>query len=339
MSASEPVRIGVIGAGAMPQLVHLPLLSERSDVKLVALADADPVKLKALGERFEIPHLGSDTELIEHDDIDALLIHTPNHLREELAVRALKGGKHVFAENPVAMSSEGAARVMAVAEAEGLSAQVGLAHRFRPDVSALRAFVHGGQAGRIYAARAAWMIRALRKARNSWRSSGEDLFSGALADLGVRALDLLMWILDEPEVRSVYALRSTREEAAEDAASLLIETADGAALSLEVSWSLFASEDRHYARVLGTEGSGQIEPLELFHRVGGRPIDVTPDQTLGVRVGNRFLNAQRREHDYFLRAVRGHGERIDHPEQVTVLRILEAAYTSAREGRSVALEG
>mgnify|MGYP001078009793 CR=1 FL=1 len=335
MSSGDPIRIGVAGGGAMAQLVHLPLLSDRSDVEIHALSDPDEVKLRALGERFSIPNLVDDETLLGDDSIDVVLIHTPNHLHADLTRRALQEDKHVLTESPLGMSSKEAGELVDLADERNVNLGVGFGHRFRPDVSALRAFVHEGRAGRIHAARVAWMNRSTLRRRNFWRSSGETLAAGALADLGLRALDLMMWVLDGPEVSSVYAVRSSEGEEPEDAATVVMKTPGGAALSLEVSWSLYASEDRHYARVMGTEGSGQIEPLELFHCVGGRPMDVTPDQSYGKRKGNRFLNAQRREHDHFLRAVRGYGPRVRHPEQVRHLAILEAAYTSAAEHRSV----
>jgi len=335
MTSGELVRLGVVGGGAMAQLVHLPLLTDRADVEVRAFADPDEVKRRALGERFRIPHLVSDEELFGDDQIDAVLIHTPNHLHADLTRRALEAGKHVLTESPLGMSSAEARDLIALADERDLHLCVGFGHRFRPDVSALRAFVHEGKAGEVYAARVAWMNRSTLRRRNFWRSSGDSIAAGALADLGLRALDLLMWVLGEPEISSVYAIRSSEGDTPEDAATVVMKTPGGAAFSLEVSWSLFASEDRHYARVMGTQGSGQIEPLELFHCVGGRPMDVTPDQSYGKRKGNRFLNAQRREHDHFLRAVRGFGARIRHPEQVRNLEILEAAYLSAAENRSV----
>ncbi|MDT8369987.1 MAG: Gfo/Idh/MocA family oxidoreductase [Longimicrobiales bacterium] len=335
MNDNRPIGIGMIGGGAVAQLVHLPLLAERTDVEIRAFSDPDDVKCHALGKRFSIPRLVSDEELISDEEIDAVFVHTPNHLHAGLVRRALEADKHVLVESPLATSSGEARDLVALADARGLNLAVGVGHRFRPDVAALRGFVHEGRAGEIYSARVVWMNRSTLRRRNVWRSSGHTLAAGALADLGVRALDLLLWILGDPEISSVYAIRTSEGDTPEDAANLMMKTKEGAALTLEVSWALFASEDRHYARVLGLEGSGQIEPLELFHCVGGRPMEITPNQDDGRRKGNRFLHAHRREHDHFLRAVRGHGTRIRHPEQIRLLEVLEAAYTSAAEDRSV----
>jgi len=141
MSSVDLVRIGVVGGGAMAQLVHLPLLSDRADVDVVAFADPDEVKRRALGERFGIPKLVDDDALFGDPEIDVVLVHTPNHLHAGLTRRALEAGKHVFTESPLAMSSQEARELVDLADERELNLCVGFGHRFRPDVSALRAFV------------------------------------------------------------------------------------------------------------------------------------------------------------------------------------------------------
>jgi len=127
------------------------------------------------------------------------------------------------------------------------------------------------------------------------------------------------------------------EDEVEDAANVLMETDRGVALTLEVSWSYFAAEDSHYTRVLGTEGSGQLPPLQIYKQFGGRPMDVTPEQPAPPRKGSRYMNAHRRQLDHFFRAARGFAE-VDLPErQGSIMRVIQAAYTSAREGREVVL--
>ncbi|SVD20003.1 uncharacterized protein METZ01_LOCUS372857, partial [marine metagenome] len=92
------MRIGVIGTGAVSQIVHVPIFSEREDVHLLAVADVDSHKAEALSERFGVPLVLSADALITHDELDAVVICTPNHLHEEMAITALQAGKHVFVE-------------------------------------------------------------------------------------------------------------------------------------------------------------------------------------------------------------------------------------------------
>ena len=334
---SDRLRLGIVGTGAVAQLVHLPLSANRNDVEVVALADKEPEKARALAERFHVPRVLSTEELLDHDGLDAVILCTPNHLHEVEAVAALEAGKHVLVERPLALTPEGCERVVAAARSAGRVLEVGMSHRFRPDVAALRAFVAGGELGRVYAGRVAWMNRHAPLRRTTWRQRPDEAGGGALMDLGVQSLDLLFWLLGEPTVRRVSAVMSRDDDEVEDAANLLLETTEGISLTVEVSWSYFAAEDTHYTRVLGNEGSGQLPPLEIFKQFGGRPMDVTPEQPAPPRKGSRYMNAHRRQLDHFFRASRGFAE-VELPErQGEIMRVIQAAYPSAREGREVAL--
>jgi predicted dehydrogenase len=116
-----------------------------------------------------------------------------------------------------------------------------------------------------------------------------------------------------------------------------METDSGAALTIDVSWRFFAGQDRHYLRVLGSEGSGHLPPLEIYKLLGGRPMDVTPEQSPPPGSRNRYMSAHRRQLDHFFRSVRGFAS-VDPPvEQVRIMELIQAAYESIRTGREVRL--
>jgi predicted dehydrogenase len=333
----DPIRVGVIGTGAISQVVHVPIFAEREDVDLIAVADADEHKAEALSERFGVPLVLSAEETIARPDLDAVVICTPNHLHEAMAIAALEAGKHVFVERPLATSSEGAERVIAVAEREGKILVVGMPHRFRPGVAALRNFIAGGELGDLYAVRGSWMTRLMPASRHSWRYDRQEAGGGALIDLGLPALDLCLWLVGFPSMKRVSCVTSPDDGAVEDAATLMAETADGVALTLEVSNRLFAAEDRYYARVMGTEGSGSLPPLEVFKQLGGRPMDVTPRQPRPQGGENPYTNAYRRLLDDFVQSVAGRSDTELPHEQVALMALIEAAYRSAEAGREVEL--
>ena len=333
----SPTRIGVIGTGAISQVVHVPIFAEREDVDLLAVADADKHKAEALSGRFEIPLVLDADELIERDDLDAVVICTPNHLHEEMAIAALEAGKHVFVERPMATTSDGAARVVEVAERTGQVLVVGMPHRFRPGVVALRSFIAGGELGDVYAVRGSWMTRPVPSSRPSWRQERESAGGGALVDLGVPALDLCLWLIDFPAIKRVSCVTSPGDGSVEDAATLMAETADGVALTLEVSHKLFAAEDRYYARVMGTEGSGSLPPLEVYKQLGGRPLEVTPRQPKPSGGENPYTNAYRRQLDDFVQIITGRREPEAQHTQVALMALVEAAYRAAATGVEVEL--
>jgi len=332
---SDRVRVGVIGTGAISQVVHVPIFAEREDVDLVAVADADEHKAEALSRRFAVPHVTTAEAMFSREDLDAVVICTPNRLHEEMSIAALEAGKHVFVERPLATTSEGAQRVIDVAERVGRILVVGMPHRFRPGVAALRNFIAGGELGDLYAVRGSWMTRLMPGSRHTWRYDKTEAGGGALIDLGVPALDLCLWLVGYPTMKRVSCVTSAKEGSVEDAATLMAETADGIALTLEVSNRLFAGEDRYYARVMGTEGSGSLPPLEVFKQLGGRPIDVTPRQPRPQGGENPYTNAYRRLLDDFVQSVAGRSDAELPREQVALMGLIEAAYHSAAEEREV----
>ena len=334
---TAPIRFAVIGTGAISQVVHVPILAERKDVELVALADADAAKADTIAHRFNIAEVIEPKEALTRDDLDAVVLCTPNNTHEEMALEALGAGKHVLVERPIATSAAGAARVIEAAKTAGAYLAVGHPHRFRPEVAALRSFVAGGELGELYAVRGSWLTRQVPLLRATWRQSKAASGGGAMMDLGVPALDLCLWIVGFPNIRSVSCVVHKGEYEVEDAATLMFESEDGIVFSMEVSNRLFAGEDRYYTRVMGTEGSGSFPPLEIHKQLGGRPLEVTPRQPRPRGGENPYTNAYRRLLDQFVRGVAGRHE-IELPEeQVALMRLIEAAYESAEAGRSVAL--
>ena len=337
--SEPPLRVGLVGTGAISQVVHVPIFSERKDVTLTALADVDPHKAETLSRRHDVPLVMDVDELIEYEALDAVVLCTPNVFHEEQAIAALEAGKHVLVERPIALTPEGAARVVDAARERGLILSVGMPHRFRPGAVALRDAVAKGDLGRVRAARASWMTRPVPSIRSQWRDDPEVAGGGALMDLGIAAVDLCLWTVGYPEIRRVSCVLDRTGDGVENAATLMAETTDGAVISVEVNNRLFAGEDRYRARVMGTEGSGQLPPLRVFKQLGGRPQDVTPRQPSPRGGENLYTNAYRRLLDDFVRQMRGTADAALPEEQAALMALIRAAYRAADSGREVVLSG
>src|SRR5947199_8051778 len=140
----ERVRIGVIGAGAIAQLAHLPVISKMRGAELAAICDNDRPKARALADRFGIRDTFTDIEdLLEIDDLDAVVIATPNHLHEPHVLSALAAKRHVLCERPLALTSRGVERILTAATRADKTVSVANNHRYRSDVQALARFIEG----------------------------------------------------------------------------------------------------------------------------------------------------------------------------------------------------
>lgn len=334
-TSTDPIRVGLLGTGAISQVVHVPILVERKDVELVVLADADPHKAETLSRRFSVPLVMDPDEVLDSETVDAVVLCTPNRLHEEQAVKALEAGKHVLVERPIALTAVGAARVVDAAERAGRILAVGLPHRFRPEVVALRDFIAGGELGAPYAVRGSWLTRTVQAQRAGWRRARAIAGGGALMDLGIAALDLCLWVVGYPKVKRVACVLARHDDEVEDSANLMAETEEGMVVSLEVSTRFFAADDRYYLRVMGEDGSASLPPLEIFKQLGGRPIDVTPRQPKPRGGENPYTNAYRRLLDDFVRCVSGRAEAEIPREQAALMAVIEAAYRAAETGQEV----
>jgi predicted dehydrogenase len=337
---SEPrnVRVAVLGLGAIAQVVHLPVLSQLEGVELVAVCDVDRAKARAIAARFGIPKVHArDEDVFRDDEVDAVVVCTPSYLHDEQAIAALQGGKHTLVEKPIAISVAGAEAANAAAERSGRTFMVAMNNRYRPDTMALRPFVQGGELGDIFLTRGAWLNRKMRIARPTWRHRRATAGGGALMDLGVQTLDLALWLLGYPPVRSVISnLHFPAGLEVEDSAAILLRLENGAGISLSISWSLVADRDRHYLRLLGTRGSGAIAPLAVYKEIETGMIDVTP--AMQAHRENLYTVSYREELMRFLSVVRGEQTQPLPREQVDIMKIVATAYQSAEEKREVEVE-
>lgn len=335
MTGGDELRVGLLGVGAIAQIVHLPILSQMNGVRIAMVCDADFNKARTLAARFGIERVArEDDEVFKATDLDAIIIATPSYLHHEQAIAALETGKHVLVEKPVAIKADDAARVIAAAEKAGKALMVAMNNRYRPDTLALRPFATGGELGDIFLARGAWLNRKMRLVRPTWRHRLASAGGGALMDLGVQTLDLAMWFLDWPKVRSLVCHTHGGERMeVEDSAAILLRLENGSAISLSLSWSLVAERDRHYMRLLGTRGSGSLQPLAVFKEMETGILDVTPQ--LPQNTENVYTASYRAELEDFVATCRGE-KPIELPrEQVELMRLIALGYESAREFREI----
>ncbi len=333
MSTRPGVRVAVLGAGAIAQVVHLPILARMKGVELAAVADRDERTARTIAERYQI-QARTNEQVFDDPEIDAVVVCTPSHRHEEHVRDALRAGKHVLCEKPLALTEEGVERILEEPGA-GERLAVAMNQRFRPDALALRSFVQSGELGHVYYLKTGWLNRRTPRGR-TWRESKAAAGGGAFMDLGIQMLDLGMWILGYPRAERISAhMHRARGSEVEDAATLIVRLEGDRVLNLEVAWNLLARKDRQFLHLLGDNGSGTLAPLAVFREMSAGLADVTP--RLPPKSENLFTASYRNELQHFAEVVRGEREPDSPREHVALLRLVEAAYRSNDEKREIAI--
>jgi len=332
---SSEIRLGLVGAGAIAQLAHLPVLSRIRGAQLVAICDNDGPKAQALAQRLGVPDFFTDIdELLDTEQIDAVVIATPNHLHEPHVLRALKQKVNVLCERPLSLTSGGVTRILAAAAAADVKVVVGNNHRFRSDVQQLNRFLEGGELGRLIGVRAGQY--QFRSGQQGWRFSKAEAGGGAFLEYGYPLLDLALWLANFPEpVRVTAHMDRPRHGSVEDMMLVHLECAAGISFSIDVSWAYVGQEERWWFEVVSSRGSGRLSPLRVVKELNGRPTNVSP--TGAAARESVFLQSYRAELAHFVAVLNGDA-RYDPPEdQLKVMRVMEAVYKSAEEGREIRL--
>lgn len=129
------MKVGILGAGDIAQIMHLPHLAEIPEVDLHAIADPGMNVVEMLGERYNIPNQYGDTmALIDDlaDELDAVVIATPMHTHADLAAAALESDLNTFVEKPIAVAPADAEEVVQAAEQSDAECMVGYMKRYDP---------------------------------------------------------------------------------------------------------------------------------------------------------------------------------------------------------------
>jgi predicted dehydrogenase len=329
-------RLGVIGVGAVAQVAHLPALAARDDVQLVGICDSDQAKGRALANRFAVRDVFEDIEdLLRFAHPDAVVIATPNHFHEIHAITALASGAAVLCERPLALTSTGVQRVLAAQRRAGLPVLVGMNHRYRSDVQAVRGFVHGGELGALRAMRGGWYQFRPSRTELGWRLHPPEAGGGALFDLGLPLVDLGLWLAEGTKPVQVTASLHRAGSGVEDAGCALVLCENGYSIFVDVAWRYVGDHERVWLDVLGDAGSARIPPLAVYKEMHGTPMNVTPPSGTGRE--NLVPASYRAEWATFLAAVRDEVPPPALDDQVLLHRAMEAVYRSAQEGRTVAV--
>jgi len=334
---SEQIRVGVIGAGAIAQVAHLPTLRRLRNVEVAAICDSDFAKARAVAGRFKISEVYDDIDdVLRYGELDALVVCTTNHLHEAHALSALSAGLHVLVEKPLATSSKGVARIVRQAEGSDRILIVGTNQRYRPDVETIRGFVESGELGRVDSVRGSWHVFRPTRSQLGWRLREELAGGGAMLDLGLAVIDVGLWLAGNPTPTRVSAVLSRQSErSVEHAGSAFVVCENGASIFVDVTWNHIGDGERFGAGVRGSKGTASINPFIVWKQMHGMPVNVSPTTSWGRETP--YQASFRAEWAHFLAAIRGQAKPPPLEDQVVLHRVMDAIYRSASEERDIKL--
>ena len=190
--------LGFIGAGNINRS-HLKS-AQQLGLNLAGIADVVPAAAEECKKLFNVAKSYSDyRQLLADNSIDAVVIGTPNKFHAEQAIAALKAGKHVFLEKPMAMNVDESDAILAALKKSRKTLQMGMANRFRSSVWALKHYIDAGKCGNIYSGQAFWYRRRGIPGFGGWFTTKSLSGGGALIDIGVHLLDLALYLMGFPK--------------------------------------------------------------------------------------------------------------------------------------------
>jgi UDP-N-acetylglucosamine 3-dehydrogenase len=323
------IRVGLVGLGAMGRN-HLRVLSELDSAVLAGVCDQDAAAVAAAGSRYGVAGYSSWRELLDREEMDALVIAVPTRFHLEVGHAALTRGLHVLVEKPIAATlEEGRALVDAATRAHRLLA-VGHIERFNPAVRELQKAIAAGELGRVF------QIQARRD--GPFPARIRDV--GVVIDLATHDLDVMCHIAGE-DVERLYAETERRIHTEhEDMLNALLKFSSGAVGVLQVNW-LTPTKIRELS-VLGERGLFVVDylnqELTLFKNAEVEGAGNVRGVTEGDVMHFPIVKAEplRLELESFIGAVeRGGPVEVDGEAGLRALHLALALMTSASEGRTV----
>ena len=267
------LRIAFTGAGHMAQ-AHALAAQRLPNVELTAVVNHRPESRAAYAARFGIARQYDSVDALLADGaVDALVVSTPNALHARESIAALDAGAHVLVEKPMATNAAGAEAMLAASRSSGAKLMVAHCWRFDQEVNWLKRQIDSGKIGKIlrtkgYGVHVNW-------GPDGWFVDADLAGGGALADMGIHAIDTARYLLGDPQPVSVYAQISTEygDYAVDDCGIIWINWDNGASSMVESGWWWpHADGPEASTHVYGAEGFAQIFPtrMELPDRASGR---------------------------------------------------------------------
>jgi predicted dehydrogenase len=345
-------QVAVIGAGAIGQ-DHLASFKLHPAAHVVAIAEVSAKRGRETADQHGISEVVTDYKaLLRRPDIDVVSIALPNYLHARVALDALRAGKHVMLDKPMATNARDAAKLVAEAKKQGVLFMVGQNFRFNLETQTARQVIEKGTLGEIYHAKTSWTRRAGIPRIGSWFTQKRFAGGGCTYDIGVHALDRCLYLMGEFDAAAVsgqtfakfgprglgnggWGRSEINPEArfdVDDLSVALIKMKSGRTVLLEASWAAHGPlVDVNATQLFGTDAGMSLPPVQIFRQTptgySTEMVDLLP-----ARVStNRMV--------HFIDCLLGKAKpHVKPAESLAVQKILDAIYLSAATGKEIRIK-
>jgi predicted dehydrogenase len=350
---AEKIRVGMIGVGQIGKS-HLRRYQEVEGAEIVALADINEAEGKRVSELFDIPHVYTDFhKMLERDDLDAVDVCLHNNLHMPATVAALKAGKNVYCEKPMAGTYVDAETMYRTAQETGQKLSIQLSTLFSKETKVAKYLIDEGYLGQVYHARSTGFRRRGRPYVDGYGAPNfvqkNISAGGAFYDMGVYHIANILYLLGNPEVLRITG--KTYQETpvdprrfelsgynVEELGMGFVRLADNIAFDIIEAWAIhldgFAG-----SYVVGSEGGVRLDPFGYYHNIGD--LDVNSSVDLGRfeyrlhnvhEIGDVYDSAQH----HWIAALQGRVDLLPTAEvALNTMLISEGIYRSEELGREV----
>jgi predicted dehydrogenase len=333
-------KLAFTGTGYISR-IHALAARKLPEVEIVAVVNHRPESMAVFAEEFNIPRqYATIEELLADGNVDAVSVNTPNYLHAPQAITALKADVSVMVEKPMAMNAVEALAMLQASEKSGSVLMVAHCWRFDEQVLWLKNHVVSGKLGEIirtkgYGVHANW-------GPGGWFTQAKYAGGGAMADMGIHALDTARFLLGDPQPVSVYARIGTfyGDLDVDDTGVVIVSWDNGATSYIESGWwQPHVDGPEAATQLYGTKGFGEIFPTHLEIP---NPKTERVDEVDGGFAFPRPKHCPQELYDrqmaYFIECIREDKTPVPGGlEGLVNMRVVDAAYESAETGQVIKL--
>jgi predicted dehydrogenase len=277
-----PIRFALIGCGTIAP-VHADAIGRIDGARLVAVASRRAEQAQAFAQARGIAWEPDRAALLRRPDVDAVTICTPSGLHAEIAIAAMRAGKDVVIEKPLAVTLAQTDAALATASETGRTLAVISQLRFAPDVVEVRRAVTEGRLGRLLLADLSMKYSRSQAYYDSagWRGTWAMDGGGALMNQGIHGIDLLLWLAGPAKTIYGHARTLARRIEVEDTAVAVAELEGGCLATITGTTSVTPGFPRRLA-LHGERGSVVMEETRIVRwEIEGEPARESP-QTAAI---------------------------------------------------------